>query len=174
MTQPLERLLLGVVVERRAIDHPWAEHGWRAVAVIPGAAQVDDWRLLKEGDDWAQYHAATLPLELYRKETEGYRVNLSQPQPAVFVVLRSGAADERPEPFLVTACPFEAEDYEVSGDDRVDAVTMPEAVAGLVGGFVAEHHADQPFVKRKRKPFAPRKGEARPERKGSAGGGRYG
>jgi len=76
----------------------------------------------------------------------------------VFVVLRADGPGDRPEPFLVTACPFEAEDYEVNGEDRVDAVPMPDAVAGLLGAFVTEHHVDQPFVKRKRKPHDPRKG----------------
>ncbi len=157
MSTPGESLSLGVVMERRDIDNAWAAHAWRAVSVIVGAPDAV-WRPMVEESNWARFHAVTLPLELYRAETDGYRTNLSQPRPSVFVVLRADGPEERPEPFLVTACPFEAEDYEVNGEDRVDAVPMPDAVAGLLGAFVTEHHVDQPFVKRKRKPHDPRKG----------------
>src|SRR3546814_7777853 len=32
-----ETLPLGVVLEWRRVDHPWKDHDWRPVAVIPGA-----------------------------------------------------------------------------------------------------------------------------------------
>jgi hypothetical protein len=35
MKQNAESLPVGVVVERRKSDHPWLDHTWRAVAVIP-------------------------------------------------------------------------------------------------------------------------------------------
>ena len=31
-----ERMAVGVVAERRAIDHPWRKWRWRAVEVVPG------------------------------------------------------------------------------------------------------------------------------------------
>ncbi len=144
---------LGVVVERREIDHPWCDHSWRPVAVIPGAPEIDDWRLIAEGEGWAHFHAATLPLELYPREAEGYRLNLSKPVPAVYVVLRPGeeAEDHEVEPFLVTVCPYEAQDYLDADDDIVEGVAMPEAVIAWVQDFVDRHYRDEPFVKRKRK-----------------------
>ena len=81
---------LGVVIERRDIDNPWQDHAWRAVAVIPGAPEAESWRVLNRGEDWVQYHAATLPLELHRKETEAYKVNLAEQTPVIYVVLRGG------------------------------------------------------------------------------------
>ena len=158
MGAPQETIRLGVVLEHRRIDHPWAERTWRAVAVIPGAPPPATEH--EPGRDEAQVHAATLELGLYRRETEGDRVNLSQPQPAVYVVVRAaGNANARPQPFLVTVCPYEAQNYEVGGEEWVEAVAMPQAVAAMVGRFVAEHHVDEPFIKRKRTPHrAPEKG----------------
>ncbi len=158
MGAPQETIPLGVVLEHRSIDHPWAEPTWRAVAVVAGARPP----AREPGRDGARVHAATLELGLYRRETEGYRVNLSQPHPAVYVVVRAAEnADARPEPFLVTVCPYEAQNYEVGGEEWVEAVAMPQAVAAMVGRFVAEHHVDEPFVKRKRTPHrAPEKGAA--------------
>ncbi|MEE8228202.1 MAG: DUF3305 domain-containing protein [Kiloniellales bacterium] len=49
------RVPLGIVVERRAIDNPWIDYRWKAVAVIPGAAPLlpqDEWTLLGSGR-WA-------------------------------------------------------------------------------------------------------------------------
>ncbi len=173
-----ETIALGVVLERRPIDHPWADWTWRPVAVIPGAAAIEaPVELVRDGAT-ARFHVATLTLSLHRKETEGLRVNLSQPQPAVYIVLRGEeageATDHAPKPHLVTACPYEAEDYEIGGEDRVEAVAMPPEVAALVGHFIDHHHVEEPFVKRKRTPHDPRKGEPAPRRRGGARGSRYG
>lgn len=152
-----ESLPLGVVVERRKVDTPWKVHSWRPVTIFAGAPPLDpkgDWTLLGRGEDWAHFHAGTLPLDLFRRETEGYRLNLSQEPPRLFVVMRSGeAADSRNEvvPFLVTACPYEAQDYLDSGEELVEAVAMPPDVVAFVQAYIDAHHVDEPFHKRKRK-----------------------
>src|SRR5688572_11435120 len=107
-------MALGVVVERREIDNRWQRWSWKAVAVIPGAPPVDAWRELVRGDRFVRWHAATLPLELHRAETEAYRVNLSGRSPAIYVVLRNVESSERTAgndvaPFTVTASPYDAE-----------------------------------------------------------------
>ena len=156
-----ESLPLGVVLERRRIDHPWQDFDWRPVTVIPGAPALDPegaWRMLAEGEDWVHYHSGTLTLELFRRETEGYKVNLSNHPPRVFVVLRSGedmGCDHDVVPFLVTACPYEAQDYLDSGEDIVEGVPMPGVVLAWVHDFVDTHHVDEPFKKRKRKRHDP-------------------
>lgn len=152
-----ESMPLGVVVERRRVDHPWKDHDWRPVAVIPGAPALDPhgpWTQLREGEGWAQFHAGTLSLQLFRSETEAYRVNLSQEPPRIFVVLRGSddpQVDHELIPFLVTADPFEAQHYLDSGEEMVEVVGMPTEVLALVTDFVAAHHVEQPFVKRRRK-----------------------
>ncbi len=153
-------LPLGIVVERRDVDNPWIDHTWKPVAVIPGAGPLspfDDWTLLRSGADWAHFHAGTLPLNLFPKETEGYKVNLSQSPPRLYVVLRpeeEGICDHEMVPFLVTACPYEAQDYLDSGEELVEAVAMPEGVIAFIEDYVERHHVDEKFVKRKRKPAA--------------------
>ncbi len=149
-------LPLGIVVERRAVDNPWIDHSWRATAVIAGAPALspfDDWTLLRQGDGWAQYHAGTLALELFPKETDGYCLNLAQTPPRIFIVLRKGegrAASHEVMPFHVTACPFEAQEY-LDGDELVEVVPMPDLVAGFVRDFVERHPRPPAFEKRKRK-----------------------
>jgi Protein of unknown function (DUF3305) len=156
---------LGVVVERRELDNRWQRFAWQPVAVIPGAAPVSEWRELVRGERFVRWHAATLPLELHRAETEAYRVNLSGRQPAIYVVLRRIEPSERTAgndvgPFAVTASPYDAEGY-MEGEDVVEAVPMPDALIAWVRAFVERHHVDQPFVKRKRPKGADR-GTERP------------
>jgi hypothetical protein len=160
-----DSLPIGVVLERRVLDNPWQSHSWHTVEVVPGAPAVSEWRKLDEGEGWTRYHAATLEVELFRGETEGYRYNLSTAVPAVYVVLRpSEEEDLDVEPFLATVCPYEAQDYQESDDEIVDPVPMPGDMIAWVGRFVEEHHVEQPFYKRKRKRHKLEWGRPPPER----------
>ena len=154
------RMPLGVVVERRELDNRWQGWAWQPVALIPGAAPVTEWRELVRGERIVRWHAATLPLELHRTETEGYRANLSGRVPAIYVGLRqqSGGAHEY-APFLVTASPYEAACYP---DDIVEAVPMSDGLIAWVQGFVDRHHVDEPFQKRKRDKAKPGGGARAP------------
>ena len=106
-----------------------------------------------------QYHAATLPLELHRKETEGYLVNLADRAPSVYVVLRDNEDDDYDNEsdeecpltvHLVSASAFEAQDYMDSGEEIVEAVAMPHEIIAWVQAFADEHHVEEKFIKRKR------------------------
>jgi hypothetical protein len=171
-----DRIDLGIVIERRRLDHPWQNEKWRAVSVIPGAPPVDQPRLLCEGDGWSHYHAATLPLEIFAGETDGYRHNLSQRAPVIYVVLRR---DDNPDaspfvPFHVTVCPYEAQAYLETGEDTIEPVAMPAAIFAWLQDFVAKHHVDIPFEKRKRKRYDPDKAGFGMGASGSKAGGRNG
>jgi hypothetical protein len=141
---------ISVVIERRETNSPWQDHVWTPIGVLPLPASEPGTRLA-EGEGWVQFQGGTLDLELFHGETEGYLTNLSQARPAVFVVLRRSEDGDGPEfvPFLATACPNEAMGYSEGNDDLVEAVPMPPAVADWVRAFVAMHHVDEPFIKRK-------------------------
>lgn len=146
---------VGVVIRRQPGVTRWAKWVWRPVGVLPGAAPAE-WRELRREGEAVEYHAATLPLELHRAETEGYRVALSREPPSVYVILRQAApgAAQPVEVFRVTASAFEAQDYLDSGDEIVEPVPMPPALIAWLSEFVGRHHKDEPFYKRKRTPAA--------------------
>jgi len=150
----VERLPLGIVVERREIDNPWEDHVWAPVAVFAGAPEIDEWRVMERGEGWIRYHAGTLSLELFRGETEAYKVNLSEEVPSIYVLLRDTSDDDddpefEVEPFLATVSPYEAQDYLDAGDEIVDPVTMPDGIIAWVQAFIDAHHEDEPFKKRR-------------------------
>ncbi len=168
----LETVQLGVVIERRDIDNPWQDYVWRPVAVIPGAPEVEQWKVVNSGQGWIHYHAATLALELHRKETEAYLHNLASQPPVIYVVLRQDeqAGEHEVEPFTVTASPAESQDFLDAGDDIVEAVPMPDVVIDLVQAFVDAHHVEEPHYKRKPKRLDPDTvGFGGPRRHGRAG-----
>jgi hypothetical protein len=49
----------------------------------------------------------------------------------------------------VTADPAEGEAFTDAGSDLVEPVPMPAAIAGAIGTFIAEHHVERPFLKRR-------------------------
>jgi len=144
---------IGVVVERRESANPWSDGTWRAVEVLADAPGDDTWKLLERGEGWARYLAGSLDVELFKRETEAYKMNLSQPTPALYIVLRPGEEADEPDvvPFLATFSPYEAEDYTESGEMIVDGIAMPESLIAWAGAFVEAFHVDRPFKKRKQK-----------------------
>lgn len=145
------RLPLGVVVERRRSSHPWADVIWKPVSVyLEGATRRPPWTVLVEGDGVTRYHAGTVDLVLHRKETEALRLNLMLEHPEIYVVLQQDSGAFPWVPHLVTASSYESQDWEDPGDQIVEKVAMPEAVAAFISAFVEVHHVEVPFRKRKR------------------------
>jgi hypothetical protein len=89
-------------------------------------------------------------IELHRTETTNYRDNLLSGAPALWVALRPVASERPYEILAVTADPAEGEAFTDAGSNVVEAVPMPREVADAVAQFIAQHHVERPFVKRRR------------------------
>ncbi|MDP4032470.1 MAG: DUF3305 domain-containing protein [Pseudorhodobacter sp.] len=145
-------LPLGIVVRKSPGVTRWARWSWKVVTVLPGAPPAD-WRVLRREGEIVEYHAATLTLDLWSTDTEAYLVGLAAKVPGVVVVLCENpdpASDKPFQPALVTASPYEGQDYMDSGEGLIEMVAMPPGLVAWVRDFVAAHHVEVPFVKRKR------------------------
>lgn len=141
---------LGIVVRKTPGVTRWAKWAWKAVAVLPGASPAD-WDEMRRDGDAVEYHAGTLPLELWRTDSEAYLTALSTNPPCVYVVMRKSESPDRElDLLLVTASAFDAQDYADSGEEIVEAVPMPAALIAWVREWADFHHHEEPFVKRKR------------------------
>ena len=141
---------LGVVVRRTPSVSRWAKWNWRAVGVLPGAGPAH-WQLLRQEGDAVEYHAGTLPLTLWAAETDAYRTNLTDAVPSIYVVMRDDAPGDDPlDLVLVTASPFEGQDYADTGEEIVEKVPMSEGLVAWVRDYTEAHHEDETFVKRRR------------------------
>ncbi len=143
-----ETLQLGVVLRKTPGVTRWVSHHWTASGVLPGAGPAD-WRELRREGDAVEFHAATLKLELHGADTEAYVHGLQAKIPSVYVVMRPNE-DDGLEVLLVTASPYEAQDYTDSGEEIVEKVPMPPALLAWVQNFVERFHEDEEFIKRKR------------------------
>jgi len=146
----LTRISVGVVVERRKAASPWIDMAWRPVGVLAGVPDAAPWTMLEAGDSRASFYAGAAEIALYRSETGHYRDNLNSGRPSLWVSLRPTGVEPPFEIVAVTADPAEGESFTQAGDDLVEAVPMPPAVRTIMEAFVAEHHVERPFVKRKR------------------------
>ena len=149
-TSPLMRIPVGVVVERRKANSPWLEHVWCPVAVLPGEPDAAPWTKLSADGDTVTFYAGSAGVDLYRSETTYYGDNLRADTPLLWVTLRPTGVEPPYEVNLVTANPAEGEAMTETATDLVETVPMPESIREAVAAFVAEHHVEQVFVKRKR------------------------
>lgn len=140
---------LGIVVRRVPGVTRWVSHVFKAVAVLPGAKEAS-WSELRREDDAVEYHAATVPLELFRTDTEAYLHGLSAKTPAIYVVMRPSAGAAPLDVLLATASPYEAQDYADTGEELVEKVPMPDGLIAWIRDFVELHHEDEVFIKRRR------------------------
>lgn len=148
--QRYDTMPVGIVLRRVPGVTRWAAWCWRAVGVLPGA-DLADWRLLRTEGEIQDFHAATLTLELHGSETDAYLHGLSAQVPSLYAIMRETGDDNRPmDVFLITASPYEAQDYADSGEDIIEKIDMPPAVKAWVNDFVDAHHREEVFKKRKR------------------------
>jgi hypothetical protein len=120
--------------------------------VLPGAKSAD-WKVLRTEGDVTEFHAATLPLTLYVSDAEAYEHELQTRTPCVYAVLRP-TGHNRDIPWsvaLVTASPYEAQDYCDSAEELVEKIPMSDGLLAWIKDFVDTHYEEEVFVKRQRK-----------------------
>jgi len=140
----LHSVRLAVVMERRALDNPWASETWLPVEV---RAEEDGEgpapRLLSEADGVAQWLFSGLELVLRREECEGYWQNLVSPGARVFVMWRMERDDGLPQPERVTASYDEASAW-MDASESVEGVAMPETLVPWVGDYLKANFRPEP------------------------------
>lgn len=141
---------VGVLVERRAAKSPWADFLWRPVSVLVGKPAAEPWTVLTAQGDMTLFYAGSAVIALYRTETSPYRDNLASVEPKLWVALRPVLSSLPYELFAVTADPAEGEAFTEAGGNLVEAVAMPHEIIAIVREFVARHHVERPFQKRRR------------------------
>jgi hypothetical protein len=143
---------VGVVVERRRAKSVWAEFLWRPVSVLVGQPSAEPWTVLDVQAESVMFYAGEAVIELHRTESAFYRDNLACDTPKLWVVLGPTGSDPPYELLAVTADPAEGEAFTDAGNNLVDTVPMPREVVAIVGQFIASHHVERPFIKRRRGP----------------------
>jgi hypothetical protein len=149
MSTALMQIPVGVVVVRRKAATQWLDYTWQPASILVGEPATSPWTILSSQVDTITYYAGSAEIELYRTETAHYRDNLAGDS-SLWVVLQPAASEPPYELLTVTADPSEGESYTEAGSNIVEALPMPDSVRDTIAAFVAEHHEEHQFVKRKR------------------------
>jgi len=161
MQQP--RFDVCVVMQKREVNSRWQSEMWEPVAVLPDGAHErvpghvsGTARLVSESDGVERWIFPAMPVVLRREEAEGYYLNISTPQPRVFVMWQ--LQDERGVPLEVSASYNDACSWMDAGE-QVDSVAMPPDMYDSVSEFAREHFRPQP-----KKRIRPRSFQSRDDR----------
>ena len=161
---PPVRFPVAVIMQRTPLANRWADERWEAVAVEPEDRLVATTAPSNAPNSAPSSAAAATrwrcpghEIELHPAEGEGYYLNLSTPEPKVFVLWRMAepddttedAAEPRARPLIVTVSYGEAARFLDVGE-QVDAVPMPAAILAALESFVAAHYRPEPRKKVKR------------------------
>ena len=143
-----QHIEVGVVLARRRTAGMWSQESWRPIAALAAAPPLESGAFVAhaEGDDL--FYAGAVTLSLHASDTAHYRDNLNSGRPAIWIAIASG--DAFPHVQAVTADPYEGEALAEVYGEGLDAVFMPEAIVEVLSRFVAEHHVERVFIKRKR------------------------
>jgi hypothetical protein len=149
-TLPLATITVGVLVERSKAASQWIDFLWRPVKVLAGVPETPVWTTLSDDGERAVFYVGTADIELHRTETANYHENLATGTPLLWVILRQTDSEPPYSIVTVTADPSEGEAMMESGNDIIETVPMPEPIEDALVQFIAEHHVDRTFSKRKR------------------------
>jgi len=139
---------IAVVMQRRPARSRWADVIWEPHGVIadPGGAP----RLLRDDGSTQQWLHPGFTLVLHKDELEGYYLNVSAPDPRVFVLWRMD--EEKALPVEVTVSREEAARW-MDGGHSVDGVAIPAAIFAWVGEYVENNYRPQPEKRIKPRSF---------------------
>jgi len=151
----VETVPLCVVLARKDVDSPWADYIWEPVSVVLDAPQGVHGKIASQGDGWTHFFMECNPLELHRKDAPAYRECIQvDGKASVWVVLAESEDNNDSLPYyvqLVTASPYEAQDYLDSGELLVEVVDMPELLRAFIEDYVERCPGEEEFIKRKQK-----------------------
>jgi hypothetical protein len=139
---------VAVVMRRVALENRWVSHKWDLAEVRPDELRgvVTREEIGRETWLWRGF-----TLDLHPSEAQGYYLNLSAPDPRVFVMWRLDQWDgeETARPWLTTASYDEAARL-MEGGETVDSAQMPEEVHAWMAPWVATNYTPEPRRKHKR------------------------
>src|SRR5438105_1430533 len=122
------RIPVDVIMERVPLHNRWASERWQPAAVVPVDASFATrpaCERLEDDADRARWRCGGCMIELHPTEAEGYFLNLTAPEPKVFVLWRLvDDAEPRARPVVVTVSYNEAARFLDAGE-QVDGVALP-------------------------------------------------
>ncbi|MDQ6917456.1 MAG: DUF3305 domain-containing protein [Pseudomonadota bacterium] len=157
------RFPVAVVIERVTLDSRWGGEQWRVAAVERDDSPRQTAVRLVHEEKRTCWRFTGLWMELHVSESEGYHLNVTAPEPKVFVMWRMAEAatdeNERPGafPVLVTVSYNEAARL-LDGGEQVDATPLSADMLAWMQPFVDDNYRPEPKRKLRRNELYERDG----------------
>ena len=149
------RFPVAVVIERTVLSDRWGSEQWQVAAVErDDSPRLPPVRMVHENNRTC-WRFTGLSMELHLSESEGYHLNITAPEPKVFVMWRmaeaAGAGNESPGafPVLVTVSYNEAARL-LDGGEQVDATALSPEMLAWMQPFVDANYRSEPKRKNRR------------------------
>ena len=136
---------LAVIMERVRLADRWATETWEARSVVPDSQPADSSeRVILDDGRTMQVLFPGMILRLEPTEAEGYLLNLTSPEPRVFVLWRMEEDLARPEQLTVS---YNEGTRWADTDEHVDGVPLPEDLISWITQFAVAHYRPAPRKK---------------------------
>jgi hypothetical protein len=146
-TQRARSYPLAVIMQRTTLKNRWASEQWEAKGVVRHAGAEDAApRVIVERENILQMLFPGFHVQLSKDEAEGYYLNLTSPEPKVFVLWRPEDGVARPE--RITASYGEGTRWADSGE-QVDGVPLPADLMPWMADFVEANYRPEPPKKKR-------------------------
>ena len=131
-------LELAVIMERRVLTNKWGGVQWEAIGVVPDRPEYGTApRCIRDAGQSGQWLFPGLRVELRSDEAEFYLLNVSAPEPRIFVMWQ--IEESLPRLMVITASYREAAGM-MDANEQVDGVPMPADIREWVTDFARRHY----------------------------------
>lgn len=136
---------LAVIMECVRLADEWATEKWEAKAVVPDASPPGDAvQVIMDDGQRKQVLFPGMTLRLEALEAEGYLLNLTSPEPRVFVLWRADDGIPRPERLTVS---YNEGTRWADSDENVDSVPLPPDLFPWIAEYATAHYRPEPKKK---------------------------
>ena len=137
-----------VIMERMALNNRWASEKWEAKGVVPDLEPTAEPRVILENPQLLQVMFCGFDIVLQRDEAEGYYMNITSPQPKVFVMWRLDEEGGWARPQRLPVSYHEGSRWLDSGEP-VDGVPLPAELLPWMAKYCEENYKPEPPKKKK-------------------------
>jgi len=149
------RFPVAVVIERIPLANRWVSEKWQVGAVERDDSPLEVAVRISDDASGTRWRFTGFRIELHACESEGYFLNITAPEPKIFVMWRMldrdsvGADGLSAKPEMVTVSYNEAARL-MDGGETVDAVPLLPEVRAWMQPFVAANYKPEPKRKVRR------------------------
>ncbi len=147
---PKEMVRIGILGIVRPPATRWAGRRLVPYSIGPELPGVAGGVKVAENKGVETWYLGGHGLQLHSGDTGNYRDNLIAARPSVWVAVQGVENPIKTKVVLVTVDPYEGEALATDPALTVEAVAMPADLRARLADFVAKHHVEIPFKKRKR------------------------